>query len=157
MALSGSQLICDDCLWIEGNHCFPVFDRAKISFGNSAVDALRRRGCELYRFDTNIDSKFFFNISSLNDSATTPSEVSHLFFPRIWRSVEIMRMSSRSALQQLASDSGRELFGTGTRLFLRSAELCNGVKSSSLWVGPSTTSNLDFVYSVLQDAKNLCE
>lgn len=157
MALSGSHLICDDCLWIEGTRCFPVFDRAKISNGNSAADALKRRGCDLYRFNTSIESKFFFSASSLNDSATTPSEISHLFFPRIWRSIEIMRISSHSALRQLANDSGRELFGTGTRLLLRCAELCNEVKSSALWVGPSTTSNLEFVYSVLRDAKNSCE
>jgi len=154
MALEGSQLISDDCLWIQDGECYPVFSRAKVDPGSAIARKLARRGIQLANYPTEGPSKAFFSISKLNERMISPTKVVHIFFPRIWPTSSHMRLTARDAYRRLETDSGREVFRNGVRSRLHIAELCRTVPSSSLWIGPDADHNTRTILSILQERQH---
>ncbi len=155
IALAGGHLISDDCLWISGNRCFPVFDRAKVSPGSTAVERLQQRGCEVTSIDSKVESKNFFSVSRLNGGSVQESEISKVLFPRIWPELSVLAVSSRSAFRRISSDAGREAFEIGARSLISIAKLCQSTPAGLVWLGPEPNSNIEFVLSLLENKMNL--
>jgi len=151
IALDNGHLISDDCLWITGRHCFPVFDRAKVSPHSSAAEQLRKRGISLDSLNTTVESKHFFRVSQLNGGSVQESEISKVFFPRIWPELSSLVISHRSAFRRIASDAKREAFGIGVRSLISIAKLCQTTPAAMVWLGPESESNIEYVMSLVKD------
>ena len=150
LALAGNHLISDDCTWIQDGICYPVFDRAKIKKNSELSQEIVDRGVRLKGFETEIDSKAFFQVSQFNRRETIPSEVAHIFFPVIWPGLSDLKLSHRSAFERLELDSGREVFQNGARSKVFIAQICKEIPASILWVSPNWTDNIERVYAILE-------
>ena len=150
LALAGNQLISDDCVWIQGGKIYPVFDRAKIKKHCDLSHKIKEQGIPINWFETEGDSKAFFQVSELNSTDTTPTDVAHIFFPVIWPCVSDLTITSRAAFKRLETDSGREVFQNGARSKVITARICKNKPSSILWLSPNPTENIERVYAILE-------
>jgi energy-coupling factor transporter ATP-binding protein EcfA2 len=153
LAMAGNHLISDDCVWIQDGKSYPVFDRAKIKKGSDLSRRIHERGIAVRWFETEGDSKAFFQVSELNRTGTNPTDVAHIFFPVIWPSLSDLTISSKSAFDRLETDSGREVFQNGLRSKVIIAQICKGTPSSILWLSPNSADNIERIYAILE--KNL--
>jgi energy-coupling factor transporter ATP-binding protein EcfA2 len=153
LAMAGNHLISDDCVWIQDGKSYPVFDRAKIKKGSDLSRRIHERGIAVRWFETEGDSKAFFQVSELNRTGTNPTDVAHIFFPVIWPSLSDLTISSKSAFDRLETDSGREVFQNGLRSKVIIAQICKGTPSSILWLSPNSADNNERIYAILE--KNL--
>lgn len=150
LALAGNQLISDDCVWIQGGKIYPVFDRAKIKKNSDLSLKIKERGIPLHKFETEGDSKAFFQVSELNRTGTSPTDLAHIFFPVIWPCVSDLTITSRDAFERLETDSGREVFQNGARSKVIIAQMCKDIPSSILWLSPNSSDNIERVYAILE-------
>ena len=150
LAMAGNHLISDDCVWIQDGKSYPVFDRAKIKKGSDLSRRIHERGIAVRWFETEGDSKAFFQVSELNRTGTNPTDVAHIFFPVIWPSMSDLAISSKSAFDRLETDSGREVFQNGLRSKVIIAQMCKGTPSSILWLSPNSADNIERIYAILE-------
>ena len=150
LGLAGNHLISDDCVWIQGGECYQVFDRSKIKKNSELSIKIEEQGIPLNWFETEGDSKTFFQVSKFNKTRTNATEIAHIFFPVIWPCVSDLKISKKDAFERLEHDSGREVFQNGARSKVIIAQICREIPASILWISPSSTDNIERVYSILQ-------
>lgn len=150
LAMAGNHLISDDCVWIQGGKIYPVFDRAKIKKNSDLARKIKEQGIPICWNETEGDSKAFFQVSELNRSDTTPTDLVHIFFPVIWPCVSDLTISSKAAFERIEIDSGREVFQNGARSKVIIAQFCKDTPSSILWLSPNSTDNIERVYAILE-------
>lgn len=153
LALTGCRLLSDDCLWIEGNNCFPVFNRAKLPGDSPLIDQFAARGLSVERFQDALSSKTFISVDQINMGHMTSGAAKIILFPKTWPDKSWLPISSREAYLRMESDSAREVFGSTASAKISIAQICRQTRNALLWLGPNQADNVEYVLDRIQEAQ----